>query len=200
MKVIFLILIIILTIILVIIRLKNCNNSNIVGGAKQSNYGNIVVDTLNLTNYLYKEVSTEKIMNTIKYMTPILKQEYSDRIMFVVKDRTQFGGISDENKAKYFEICKELRIYIYIIEQYEESEFKTHSSMGRDDFYEIVLANKYNCSIISYDQMKDFRRFSKEVKPFKILEFSFWNKKPHKDNVNPKGFRLRKPKILEFKQ
>ena len=192
----YVILIIILIILIVIIIQRiyiNTNIININGGAKIIK-GNIVVDVLNLTNYLYDKVEPNLIIKAIKKSTKILKNTYTDRIMFVLKDR----DFNNTEIIDFEKLAKDLQIYIFLTKKYDDTVFDTHSSLGRDDFYCIYLANKFNCAILTNDNLRDYKQLPKEVDKFKIIEFNYYKPFPIKDYINPYGMRLKSPKIIKI--
>ena len=177
-----LIIIVIILVLLCII----CNTKTIINGGSRDT---IVVDTLNISHYLFGKINIE---DTIQHVC----NKYKGRIMFVIKDRNL------ENKEKnpnYSLLCKKYKCYIYYTKKYHDINFKDHSSNGRDDLYCIYLANKYDCPILSNDKFRDFREFAKSVKKFQIIEYT-----PSKTTSNifnpashiPYGNRIKRPKII----
>lgn len=168
-----------------------------VGGAKNIDTC-IVVDTINLTHYLENSIDIDGFKKTITQATKKLNKHYTDRIIFVLKDRNMHN-IPDENKKQLEELANKLRITIVITEQYLGTKHapdpKTHSSFSRDDFYMCVLANKYKCSILTSDKLRDFREFNKTINEFIVYEYNYFSA-PKIDFMNPKKFKFYKPKLI----
>ena len=170
---------------------------NVFGGANTGpNQGNIVVDLLNATGYYYDEINHDNKIACIKKLTKLLKSEYTDRIMFVVKGKNTEHLTRDE-LGDFQDLAEKLRIYIYVTEQYELVDPTEHYEQARDDFYMCYLAKKYNCYLLTEDRLRDIAEFNK-VPKFKIIEYAFWRAKPDIDFVNPAGIKLRKPKRLHY--
>ncbi len=172
--------------IVVLIVIEHLNDT-IIGGKVENNSGNIVVDLLNVAHDLDKKMSDKLLISTIIDTTQKLKRFFKDRIMFVVKDAN----------FNCQELCDKLRIYIYNAEAYDKVKYISHTSIGRDDFYCCVLANKFNCSIITNDRMRDFKDFH-TIDRFRITEYNFYSR-PIKDVINPaayKGRRLKRPNLI----
>lgn len=178
------------------------DSNNITGGSEK--HGNIVIDTLNINFALYKKADLEHITKTIYFISSLLQDKYTDRVMFVIKDQ-RVKNHTDEERKRFSDIAKELKIYIFLTEQYEDIhrlDRKTardiHSSNGRDDFYMCVLASKYNCKILTNDRLRDYSEFAKTIKPFRIIEYNYWRDGYTEDFISPIGFRLRRPKTIKL--
>ena len=184
-------------VIIIIIILLTCVVRHKLGGA--SNHGNILIDTLNITNELFDCVDHQKILATIKQLTAELKPEYTDRIMFVIKSKTH-EFLSAAELKDFQELAVKLRIYIFVGEDYDKPDvISSHSQLGKDDFLLCVLAQKYKCEIITNDRLADYKEFAKTVKKFKIIEYNYWQSKPSIDYINPAAFvRLRRPKTIDY--
>ena len=190
------VIIIIIIIIIVILFILIKNKSVIYGGAVKKISGNIIIDTLNLANYLYDKnnINEKTIIKSIRTATKTLNGIYTDRIMFVIKDR----DFTESAYIDFLQLAQELRIYIFLTKKYDDTIFDTHSSLGRDDFYCIYLANKYNCPIFTNDKLRDYKKLSHDVFRFKTIEFNYYKSAPIKDYINPRGMRLKSPKIIKI--
>ena len=177
----------------------------IIGGYVE-NLNDIIIDTLNLTYWIYGNIDGDNIFNAINLITKQLKDKYKGRMMFVIKDKeSEFN--TDEDRNKFIKIANDNKIYIYIVEKYkippkssiqlDSKEYDKHSSLGRDDFYMSILANKYKCSILTNDRLKDFKSFKYSISPFYVLELNYFIKIPNKDYINPSKYnKLKKPKKI----
>jgi len=161
-------------------------------------HGNIVVDLLNATGYYYNKITHDNKILCIKSLTQKLKTKYTDRIMFVVKGKNT-EHLSPDELADFQKIAEDLRIYIYVTEQYDipTANRAEHYEQARDDFYMCHLANKYKCKLLTEDKLRDIAEFGK-VPRFKIIEYAFWRTKPEIDFVNPAGIKIRKPRLLHY--
>lgn len=152
---------------------------NTIGGANKrkqliNENKHIVVDGLNL---LYHHFSTTgiqksddiipKIKTMMKSIVPKLKNKFNGRVMFVFKNKENIP-YSDGQKAEYKKIAVTHNICIYLCQDYPDSKYPSHSSMGRDDFYGSILARLYKCRILSYDRYYDFENFVRDVKSFHV--------------------------------
>jgi hypothetical protein len=175
---------IVFIILILIISFGNVKTVN--GGSKNTT---IVVDTLNISHALFNKIDIEA---TIKHVCNM----YKGRIMFVVKDRNLDNN--DKN-PDFLALCKKYKCYIYYTKKYYDVNFKNHAANGRDDFYCLYLANKFDCPILSNDKFRDFREFAKSVEKFQIIEYT-----PSKSTSNifnpatclPYRNRIKKPKLL----
>ena len=154
----------------------------------------LVIDTLNLSGFLFNKTPTEvEIVKTIKYATPILKQYFPGRIMYVLKNKKQ-----THSTLIYKQLASELKIYIYIVENYEqdsptwklEKKYDTqiHSLHARDDLFAILLAKQYKCPILTNDKFSDISEFRDTVAPFKVLIYDYFTadyRQPTKESVKP---------------
>ena len=142
-----------------------------VGGGYDSKYKydviekNIVVDTLNMTYEIHKKsdsyhINHADILNTIRIVTDKLKPIISDKIIFITKTNEQIGPSDQQDleQESYNKISKELGIYIYIVNKLKEPNKntfvcinKSHSTLGRDDFYIMITAMKLRCPVLSQD-------------------------------------------------
>jgi len=197
------VILLIILLILVFVFLLQTNITRIEGGGEK--HGNIVVDTLNINYALFRKADLEHIIKTIYFISNLLQNKYTDRVMFVIKDQI-IKNHSEDEKKQFNNVAKELKIYIFLTEQYEDihrvnqkEAKKTHSANGRDDFYMCVLANKYNCKILTNDKLRDYSEFAKTVKPFRIIEYNYWRDGFIEDFISPVGFRIRRPKTLKLK-
>lgn len=164
-----------------------CNEKTINGGTKNTT---IVVDTLNVSHTLFGKIDIE---STIKHVCDM----YKGRIMFVIKDKN-LG--SDCENPNFSVLCKKYKCYIYYTKKYYDINFKHHSANGRDDFYCLYLANKFNCPILSNDKFRDFREFAKSVEKFQIIEYTstgFTSNIFNPATCLPFRNRIKKPILVE---
>ena len=164
------------------------------------NSKNIIVDTLNVTHWMYGKVSSTDIANTINKLTPLLAKIYKGDIMFVLKDQDN-SFYSEEDHKLFKWLSDKNKITIYVAEKYidppqsQNKKTDIHSAKGRDDFYMSVLAAKYKCAVVTEDAMKDFGKFCSNIQPFHVLIYRFWKDIPDKDYIRPEfGYsNLRRP-------
>ena len=136
----------------------------------------IVVDGFNML-YYYHDASGKKpkgvvnfmiaIVDMLKWLVPILKHNFSERIMIVFKNQ-EFKPFTYETREKYKEFATKYQVYIYLCEGLEYSRNTKHAALGRDDFYAAVLARQYKTRILSFDRYKDFDKFVHEVPNFRV--------------------------------
>ena len=194
---------------------NNKFNKNIQGGGKKiNNFGDIAIDTLNVISFINNKPihNQNEIIIGIHHITPILKKQYSGRIMFILKDKnTNFN--TSEIREKYKKLAHELKIFIYITENYEkgptwklEKRFDSsiHSQHARDDLYLLILANQYKCPVITGDNFRDILEFKGTIAPFKILSYDWFTiKQPIQDFIMPSNIDSKKiydySKILRIK-
>jgi hypothetical protein len=187
----------------------------LLGGAAQTRKAralkseNLVVDTLNLTHWLkrrtpLKRVETCDILAAIERTAPILRSCYPGRIIYVTKNReTRAAKVDSERlRALYQAIARRCNVYVNVVERLpgEEDEpdtlrrqkGKSHASLGRDDFYLIMLAWKYNCPVLSRDRFRDLAGMKADLDPFHVYLFSPVKLMPERDFVNPAAAEFRK--------
>ncbi len=163
----------------------------------------IIIDGLNLlyhhfkpNNPLVNNNPIQSINTMMKSVVPKLAEKFDGRIMFVFKNKenTPFKSIND-----YKKIASRWQIYIYLCQDYPNSVYKSHSSMGRDDFYSAVLARYHKCRILTYDKYNDFTSFVQDVQPFSVYIINPDIREPHRlINVNASLYRdeLYKPRTF----
>ncbi len=175
------------------------------GGAGKSTHlsPHIVVDTLNLAHWQGRTITPDNIVNTIDETAPTLRAKHSGRIMYVLKDRdSQFNNT--EIRKKYKQAAERNQVYVSTAERYEDppshSSINGHSSQGRDDFYMSMLANRYRCSILTCDRLRDFDQLRASVPPFHVVEYAFWREAAHNEYVRPSALsftRMKKPRRID---
>ena len=189
---------------------RQSSNYNIAGGTTHDTRGSrpkgdIVVDTLNLAGYLFNKAPSEKeIIHTLRYATPILKSHFPGRIMFVLKDKNSTYN-SDTERDIFKQLAHELKIYIYIVEKYEDNsptwklekkyDTQTHSLHARDDLFTIILSKQYRCPILTNDTFSDIQEFKDTVAPFKVLIYDYFTadyKQPTRESIMPTNLTLSK--------
>lgn len=188
------------------------------GARARAERQDVVVDTLNLTHHLLQQGTLQKddegvgatprragarvapltrcdILAAIRYATPVLRQHFSGRIIYVVKDRDSLPN-SAASRALYLRTARETGAHVHIVERPSEARPRaswqpagavgaTHQRAGRDDFYLGLLAWKLRCGALTEDRMRDFERLKSEVDPFVVLELAPWAERPAKNYVNP---------------
>jgi hypothetical protein len=187
----------------------------LLGGAAQTRKAraleseNLVVDTLNLAHWLkrrapLKRVETCDILAAIEKTAPILRRSYPGRIIYVTKDReTRAAKVDAERlRALYQATARRCKVYVNVVERLpgEEDEpdtrrhrkGKSHAALGRDDFYLIMLAWKYNCPVLSRDRFRDLADMKADLDPFHVYSYSPVKLLPERDFVNPAAAEFRK--------
>ena len=178
------------------------------GGYPRGNQDDLIVDTLNILHYIGLKPNDKSIRRTIEKTLPIIRKKYSGHIFYVVKDRdTAFT--SEETKAMYEELAKEHKITIASVEKYKtqpnandlvaDKKNKDHAAKGRDDFYTLFLANKYNCWVLTNDRYVDAGDFKRNLIPFHVYEYTYFKKRPDHVIIEPKGERLKLSKTRRIK-
>lgn len=172
----------------------------------------IVVDTLNLTHWLFStskapaQISVPTIVRTIELTAQKLKETFPGRVMYVVKGPDKVFN-DPEARDAYATAARSHGVYVYLIEQYSEPprpsrrKSRSHSARGRDDFYSALLAKKYKAPVLTEDRFRDFEEFRAHVQPFTVLEFAFWRALPETDYVDPQSgaYRtLKKPFAVRY--
>lgn len=170
---------------------------------------NLVVDTLNLAHWLkrrapLKTVETCDILAAIEKTAPILRRSYSGRIIYVTKDRETRAEKADAERlrALYQATARRCKVYVNVVERLPREEDepdtrrhrkgKSHAALGRDDFYLIMLAWKYNCPVLSRDRFRDLADMKADLDPFHVYSYSPVKLLPERDFVNPAAAEFRK--------
>ena len=166
----------------------------------------IVVDTLNLAHWRRggaAGLSPDTIVQTIDATAPTLKQAYSGKVVYVLKDRE--SRFDDAGAREAYRLAA-LRngVYVSVASRYREPPAGTkpsaeHSSLGRDDFYMALLASRNRCAVLTADKLRDFARFRATIPPFYVIEYAFWRDAPEYEFVRPESTayaRLRRPKTV----
>jgi ABC-type antimicrobial peptide transport system permease subunit len=167
----------------------------------------IVVDTLNMVHELFGsenyKINQKDIYSTIKKISKKLKSRYS-KIIFVIKSKNSEDCTPGQIREKYEKISKQLQVSIYLTEKLKNSKdnIKTHSSLGRDDFYIILTAWKYRCSVLGQDYYKDLKdmKFG-ELDSFYVIKYEPFKKFEEKDYINPTAHeykKIRRPTIIRW--
>ena len=178
------------------------------GGYPSGNKNDLIVDTLNILHYIGLKPNDKSIRRTIEKTLPIIREKYSGHIFYVVKDRdTAF--ISEETKSMYEELANKHKITIASVEKYKkqpnaddlvaDKKNKDHAAKGRDDFYTLFLANKYNCWVLTNDRYVDAGDFKRNLIPFHVYVYTYFKKRPEHVIIEPKGERLKLSKTRRIK-
>lgn len=170
----------------------------------------IVVDTLNLVHWLWRDeqlaMSPELIAKTIARTAPALKRAHPGQVMYVLKDRESRLN-DDAARAVYHAAATDNGVYVYVAERYADPPTPTiadsteHSARGRDDFFIALLAYRWRCAVLTEDRLRDFDEFRGTITPFHVYEFAFWRTVPHREFINPSAsafMRIRKPRMVRF--
>ncbi len=195
---------IVILIILAIFSLFGIEQKKVTGGNGKPNNNNIVVDTLNLTYFLKQKVSIDDIIETIKFATPTLKKKYSDRIIFVFKEGRDIKKYTD---GDFKQLANELKIIIcitsneYVNKPIDTQDQVNHSSNGMDDLYAILMANLYNCPILTNDKLRDIKQFYNSLNRFHVTEYLFNEREIKKNYINPIAYKkIWKPKLIKLEK
>ena len=188
---------------------------------------NLVVDTLNLTHWLQRRSSLKKvelcdILSAIEETAPILRSAYPGRVIYVTKDRETRAdkADADRRRALYQATARRAGVYINVVERLPELHegvsslirakasvaekdrgSKSHASLGRDDFYLIMLAWKYNCPVLSRDRFHDLADMKHDLESFHVYGYSPVKNLPERDFVNPAAaefLRMRRPATVDY--
>lgn len=177
---------------------------------------NVVIDTLNLTHWLrrrtpLKRVGMCDIIAAIEETAPIIRRRFPGRIIFVTKDREAQASKEDAARlrAQYQTAARRCGVYVDVVERLPGEKptggtkpQRPHSSLGRDDFYLIMLAWRYGCPVLSQDHFNDLDSMkSGDLAPFHVYSYSPVKAYPERDFVNPAAAefrRLRRPAGIDF--
>ena len=192
----------------------------LLGGAAKSRKAraleseNVVIDTLNLTHWLrrrspLKRVETCDILAAIEETAPIIRRRSPGRVIYVTKDREVKASKEKAARlrAQYQTVARRCGVYVSVVERRpgetkSERAEKSHSSLGRDDFYLIMLAWRYNCPVLSQDHYRDLDTMkSGDLAPFHVFSYSPVKTLPERDFVNPAAAefrRMRRPAGVYF--
>ena len=180
------------------------------------NAKNIVVDTLNMTYEIHKKsdsyhINHADILNTIRIVTDKLKPVISDKIIFITKTNEQIGHSNqrDIELESYNKISKELGVYIYIVDKLKKPHRdtfvrikKSHSTLGRDDFYIMITAWKLRCPVLGQDYYRDLKNMKfGELDSFHVLKYAPYKRFEERDYINPTGHeykRMRPPRVIRW--
>ena len=135
--------------------------------------------------------------------------------MYVTKDRetAQPKAQMARTRALYQAAARRNCVYVHVVERGGADEAgrghgprarrrRPHSALGRDDFYLIMLAQRYRCAVLSRDRFRDLPEMKAgNLAPFQVWSFSPARPAPERDFVNPAApefRRLRRPATLDF--
>lgn len=177
---------------------------------------NLVVDTLNLVHWLRrrvpsKTVKTCDILAAIEASAPVLRRSYAGRIVYVTKDRETRREKADAERVRalYQAAAHRHNVYVNVVERLPEDSptdlgpraERSHASLGRDDFYLIMLAWKYNCAVLSRDRFRDLADMKTDLESFHVYSYSPAKPYPDRDFVNPAAAefrRMRRPAAVDY--
>ena len=213
---IFIVILLVINIILfVIINFRNAKNSIFWGGTYNQNRSidkldTIVVDTLNMTHEICSDktdkykISHGDVIKTIKIITNKLRPQIK-KIMFVTKTRDYNDKSPEYIRNSFKKLSKELQVDIYLTEKLKKSKkITSHASIGRDDFYVILMAWKHRCPVLGQDYYKDLRdmKFG-EMDSFYVRKYLPFKKFEEKDYINPTAQeykRIRRPRVIRWEE
>lgn len=189
------ILIILLLIICAVAYIFYSGNTNLITGSGELT--EIVIDTLNLfyewrkgkklNNKLPRE---DHIMECINSTAPVLKELYSGKITYVLKD-VNYETMPLQQCAEEHNIVISITVNYAndgITLDYVNSKSDSHAALGRDDFYINILAKSYNCAILSNDNYRDIEDHKKTLQPFYVLSYTYWTYSPVMDYIRPQNY------------
>ena len=175
---------------------------------------NIVVDTLNLTHWLKRKQVPSKtlelcdIISAIDQTAPLLRQRYTDRIIYVTKDRETRDGGAELARTLYKLAAHRNRVYIHLVERYEHlakpQKTEKHATLGRDDFYLMMVASRLNCPVLSRDRFRDLADMKGgHLDKFHVYSYTPFTPWPERNYVNPAAAdfaRLRRPVTVDYSE
>lgn len=155
----------------------------------------IVVDLL---NYIGKNVTKEKIIDSIRELNAVLKSAKFEDIFFVLKTRDTVKTDWDQFYIELDKLSDSLNVNIDVCYNYENVDIKytNHTSKGRDDFYCTHLAYMNRCKVLSNDAMRDYLK-SRSIPQF-MVRVKRRQLEPSLDVMEPQLMKLRKPRIINF--
>jgi len=203
-KVLFVILIIILVCILYfIIKFKKASY----GGYDKNKH--VVIDSLNLTHYLTDnkhKITISEINNTIDKTSIILRAKYPGQVMYVVKGQ-ETKHIEKDDLLLFANTAKRNKVNIYVIERYtneqhtqhmQHTQHTQHVQLGRDDYYMGLLANRYNCPVLSEDHFRDWNKLKASLSPFYVYEYRYYRDYPTREYIKPIVLNIPRPNHIKF--
>jgi hypothetical protein len=153
---------------------------------------NLVVDALNLTHWWQKKKVTSvcDVTQTIADVAPVLRQRFPGRLVFVTKNRETAidGHEAARVRAVYQEVANTSNVEIAVVERLpsDDTPRLSHASLGRDDFYLVMLAQRYRCGVLSGDRFRDLAEMkSGDLPPFHVYMYLPGALAPQRDFVNP---------------
>lgn len=168
----------------------------------------VVVDGLNVTHWLVGDLSRGHtcVVDMIDRTAPVLRERYPGRVMYVLKDRTSVRYEEDAHAAFQAAAVRN-SVYVCVAERYEVpprpapnqlGRPPAHGNLGRDDYYMAMLAERWRCSVITNDKLRDFASLRHDVPPFHVVEYAYWRKRPEREYVRPGAERrpLRMPRVV----
>jgi hypothetical protein len=174
----------------------------------------IVVDTLNLAHWLKRKHAPSRtlelrdIIAAIDQTAPLLRHRYTDRIIYVTKDRETRDGGAESTRTLYKLAAHRNRVYIHLVERYEHLEKpkkpEKHATLGRDDFYLILIASRLNCPVLSRDRFRDLADMkSGHLAKFHVYSYTPLQPWPERNYVNPAAAdftRVRRPITVDYSE
>jgi len=180
----------------------------------------VVVDTLNLAFHLRGRrgvaagpVTTCTVAETIRSSAPVLRRHFSGDLIYVLKDRSktpltatemavlavaaQQSGVTLVVAAAVRPDAKKSTSTKKAWRELGGEAGRSHSKLGRDDFYAGLLAWRRRCGVLTADRMRDFEALRSEVPPFRAHTLG-----PHKKTTDPAWTRGEHvtPGAVEFSQ
>jgi hypothetical protein len=198
--------------ILVILSINNHKFNFYKGGDEK--HKNIVVDTLNMTHEIFGKsvdkyhISNPDILNTIRIVTDKMKTNVSDKLIFITKTNKKDNEYYNEMEL-FNKLSKELGVYIFVVNELKKPSansfvkiHKSHSTLGRDDFYIMITAWKLRCPVLGQDYYRDLKNMKfGELDSFYVEKYSPYKTFPDRDYINPTGQeykRMRAPRVIRW--
>lgn len=192
-----------------VIIMSLCEKDNVIkiGGGKYVKSPHIIIDLLNLTYWLNnkKSITQEMIIEAVDKTSSELLKHHEGRVMYVLKDRE---SLFNDNSLReiYKQTANRNGVYIYMVERYQEpvkgvALSTKHSSLGRDDMFIAILAQRWKCEVLTEDRLRDFNEFRTTIQPFHVYEFAFWRQLHYLEFIRPESssyILLKKPRTIKF--
>ena len=132
-------------------------------------------------------------------------------MVYVTKDRETLASaeVTARRRAMYQAVARQCGVYVHVVERLPPRvgeaaprRPKSHSALGRDDFYLIMLAWRYRCPVLSQDRFRDLPDMKGGLlDPFHVFSYPPGTRPRERDFVNPAApefGRMRRPVALEF--
>ena len=183
-------------------------------------YEGVVVDTLNLTHWLHRRsprpLTPCLILGAIEEAAPRLRLATKGRIVFVLKDRETATAPAEKARARalFLSAAQRLGVDICLVERSPAAQLaddeprrtsarnpasgkeSAHASLGRDDFYLLLLASRLGARVLSLDRFRDLPAMKAGgLPPFHTLMFRPGRPAPVRDYVQPAAPEFRRLRL-----